>query len=240
MAPSQNSFAQLAMLSNPSSILKLLHPKVIGLPYPTANTEYRRIIDEQIQSMLDKGIIRHSSSEYASSVVLSDKKDGNKRFCIDFKRINAKSKPSNYPLPLIDDIYSQLAGSQVFSKIDCQSGYWQIPLDESSKHLTAFVTHKGLFEFNVMPFGLSGAASTFQKAADMSLADLSCFATAFQDDILIFSKSMEEHIKHLSQVLTRLKEHGWTPNWTKSLFAATKIEYCGYIITANGFEMDLV
>lgn len=89
-----------------------------------------------------------------------------------------------------------------------------------------------------MPFGLSGAASTFQRAADHSLADLKDFATAFQDDILIFSKNMQDHINHIELVLKRLKEHGWTPNWEKSLFAATKLEYCGYIISSNGFEMD--
>lgn len=111
-------------------------------------------------------------------------------------------------------------------------------MDENSKHLTAFVTHGGHFEFNVMPFGLCGAASTFQKAADHSFSDMKDFIAVFQDDILIYSRNIEEHIQHVAKALNRLKEHGWSPNWVKSIFATPKVEYCGFVISGNGINMD--
>jgi len=104
--------------------------------------------------MLKNNIIRPSQSEYASPVVLAHKKNGKKRFCIDFKKLNSVTKPKNYPLPLIEDLVSNLNGSAYYSKIDCEAGYWQIALREEHKYLTSFVTNTGQYEFNVMPFGL--------------------------------------------------------------------------------------
>ena len=156
--------------------------------------------------MARKGIISESKSPWASPVVLVPKKDGRVRFCVDYHRSNQVTKRDVYPLPLIDDVLSSMQGIKWFSSLDLAQGYWQVPMEPSSCEKTAFITTAGLYEFNVMPFGLTNAPATFQRMMDLLLAGLKwkC-CLVYLDDIIIFSKTFEQHLSDLGDVLDRVE-----------------------------------
>ena len=138
--------------------------------------------------MLGANIIERSRSLWSFPVVIVDKKDGSKRFCVDFRKLNKITKSNSYPLPVIDDILALLGRAKYFSSLDLKSGYWQVLMDENDKDKTVF---RGLFDFNVMPFGLTNAPAIFQELMNRVLEGLSDFTTAYLDDILIYSESLE-------------------------------------------------
>ena len=162
-------------------------------PYRTP-IKNREVIDKAVDEMLDAEVIRRSNSPWSFPVVIVDKKDGTKRFCVDFRKLNQVTKKNSYPLPLIDDILALLGKAKFFTSLDLKSGYWQVLMDEKDKEKTAFACHRGLFEFNVMPFGLSNAPAVFQELMSIVLNGCNAFAIAYLDDILIFSETFDEHI----------------------------------------------
>ena len=145
-----------------------------------------------LKDMLDRKIIQPSSSPWASPIVLVPKKDGSVRFCIDYRKVNAVTRRDAYPLPRIDDTLDTLAGAKWFSTLDLVSGYWQVELEEQDKEKTAFCTQDGLFEFNVLPFGLCNGPATFQRLMDLVLTGLqwsSCLV--YLDDVVVVGRSFE-------------------------------------------------
>ena len=167
-----------------------------------------------------------------------DKKDGSKRFCVDFRRLNKITVKNCYPLPLIDDILALLGKAKYFTSLDLKSGYWQVAMDEKDKHKTAFTCHKGLFEFNVMPFGLSNAPAVFQELMAVVLHDCQGFATAYLDDIMIFSETLEEHFEHLSIIFDKLRLHRLKLKLKKCSFLKGETHYLGFIISEDGIKPD--
>ena len=167
--------------------------------------------------MLKAKVIRRSNSPWSFPVVIVDKKDGSKRFCVDFRKLNQITKPNSYPLPLIDAILALLGKAKYFTSLDLKSGYWQVLMDEKDKEKTAFACHRGLFEFNVMPFGLSNAPAVFQE--------LNHFSTAYLDDILIYSETLEEHLFHLQSVFDRLRQHDLRLKLKKCSFLQSETNY---------------
>lgn len=155
----------------------------------------RQTIDTAIDEMLAAKIITRSQSPWSFPLVVVGKKYGTQRMCVDFRSLNKHTinTPASYPLPLIDDILSLLDKSKYFTTLDLKSGYWQVQLDEESKEKTAFACHKGLFQFNRMPFVLSNAPAVFQELMNIVLQGCEKFATAYLDDVLIFSKTAREH-----------------------------------------------
>ncbi|CAG2232916.1 Transposon Ty3-G Gag-Pol polyprotein,Retrovirus-related Pol polyprotein from transposon opus,Retrovirus-related Pol polyprotein from transposon 297,Retrovirus-related Pol polyprotein from transposon 17.6,Transposon Ty3-I Gag-Pol polyprotein [Mytilus edulis] len=187
--------------------------------------------------MLEANIIRRSNSNYSSPVVLVDKKDKTTRFCIDFRSLNSSTLAIRYPLPVIDDILTLLGAAKFYSLIDLRAGFWQIKMAEEDKSKTAFVCHKGLFEFNVMPFGLQNSPAVFSQLMEIVLQDLN-FAISYIDDILIFSETLEEHFDHIQQVFDRLRQHNLKLKLTKCQFLQEETNYLGFKTNIDGVKPD--
>ena len=203
-------------------------------PYRTT-PENKQEIDRQVSDMLQKGIVQESVSPWSSPVVLVKKKNGEMRFCIDFRMVNKITKTDNFPMPLVADTLDALSGTQFFTTLDLKSGYWQIQLHPSAREKTAFVTHNGLYEFLVMPFGLTNSGASFQRLMGHILRGLGYrFALIYIDDIIIFSKSVEEHLAHLEEVFRRLREANIKLNPKKCSFGKKNVEYLGHVVTPDG------
>lgn len=199
---------------------------------PLPADKYKKV-KQEIENMLDSGICRPSKSPWASPLHVAKKKNGDLRLCGDYRKLNAITKPDRYPIPRLLDFTYLLPGSTIYSRIDLQRAYNQIPVQEVEK--TAVITPFGLFEFPRMPFGLRNAGQTFVRFLNTVLSGLN-FIFAYIDDILIVSKSEEEHKKHLEEVFSRLNENCITINLAKCEFGKSQIEFLGYLITRNGYQ----
>lgn len=211
--------------------------------HPIRTAPYRRspqeqeIIKAEIDTMLRDGIIQRSTSPWASPVVLVTKKDGSVRFCVDFRKLNEATVKDTYPLPRIDDTLDALHGARYFTTLDLAAGYWQIKMEEESRAKTAFVSKHGLYEFNVLPFGLCNAPATFQRLMDTVLAGLTwkeCLV--YLDDILVFSKTFEEHLVNLANVFDRLRTGCLKIKASKCQFLEPSVDYLGHVISVDGIR----
>ena len=189
--------------------------------------------------MLEQGVVQHSSSPWSSPIVMVKKKDGSWRFCVDYRKLNSVTHQDAYPLPWIDATLDSLSGAAYFTTLDLASGYWQVEVEEQDKEKTAFSTPQGHFEFNVMPFGLTNAPATFQRLMECVLAGLSgeqCLI--YLDDIVVFSKTFQEHIVRLTNVFQALHQAGLTLKLSKCNFAQREVKYLGHIVSAAGVRPD--
>ncbi|CAM4683501.1 unnamed protein product [Lepidochelys kempii] len=196
-------------------------------PY-RVSPQAKTAIEREIQDMLQMGVIRPSGSARASPVVLVPKPDGEIRFCVDYRKLNAVTRPDNYPMPRTDELLEKLGRAQFISTLDLTKGYWQVPLDESAKERSAFITHLGLYEFNILPFGLRNAPATFQSLVDGLLAGLGEYAVAYLDDVAIFSDSWAEHLEHLQKVFESIREAGLTVKAKKCQIGLNRVTYLGH------------
>ena len=170
-------------------------------PYRMAPAELKKL-KEQLQELLDKGFIRPSVSPWGAPVLFVRKKDGSLRLCIDYRELNKLTIRNKYPLPRIDDLFDQLQGAQVFSKIDLRSGYYQLKIKNEDISKIAFRTRYGHYEFLVMPFGLMNAPAAFMDMMNRIFKSyLDQCVVVFIDDILVYSKNPEEHEKHLRKII---------------------------------------
>lgn len=189
--------------------------------------------------MLAAGIISPSMSPFASPVLLVKKKDGTWRFCVDYRRLNAVTVKNKFPMPVVDELLDELAGSKWFTKLDLKAGYHQIRMVEADEHKIAFKTHFGQFQFRVMPFGLSEAPATFQCFMNFLLKGCTRkFVLVFMDDILVFSRNLTAHQQHLQHVFQILREHQLYVKLSKCSFAQQQLEYLGHIISDKGVATD--
>ena len=195
------------------------------LPYRLPH-EYRDSVKKELAEMECNGIIEPACSKWASPLVVAKKKSGELRLCIDYRRLNAVTQFDTYLMPRIEELIDRVGRAKFITTLYLTTGYWQILVSTKDRRKTAFATPFGTFQFNVMPFGLSGAPATFQRGCED-------FAVAYIDDCAIFSNEWKDHINHLQEMLTRLEKAGLTMKLSKSNFAMQSCEYLGHSI-GNG------
>ncbi len=193
----------------------------------------------QVTEYIHKGWIEPSSSPYGSPILFVKKKDGGLRMVIDYRALNKLTIKNRYPLPRIDDLFDQLAGSRVFSSLDLAQGYHQIRISKEDVPKTAFRVPFGHYQFKVLSFGLTNAPATFQGVMNRIFQQyLGKFVLVYLDDILVFSKTQEEHLEHLRKVFEILRENKLFAKLTKCHFAKSELEYLGHVVGKDGIKVD--
>ena len=207
---------------------------------------YRRIppnqyqeVQQHLQELLEKRVIRPSESNYASPIVLVRKKSGALRMCVDYRKSNQKTKCDQYPLPRIEESLEALRGAKYFSKIDLASAYNQVEVHPEDQHKTAFTTPMGLFQYTGMPFGLQNAPATFQRLMQgVFREDILPTLMVYLDDIIVFSSTIEEHLQCLETVFSKLKHHGLKIEPAKCQLFRDRVSYLGHVVSADGVATD--
>ncbi|CAF4235885.1 unnamed protein product, partial [Rotaria sp. Silwood2] len=206
------------------------HPPIYSKQYP-ASYKDQEIKLHETQKLLDRGQIEESTSPWSSPIVLVKKKDKTMRFCIDYRRLNAITIKDAFPLPRIDEIFDQLSDATYYTKFDFKSGYFQVPLSKEDRPKTAFSTRDNHYQFTVLPQGISNGPATFQRVINHILGPTRWkYALAYIDDIIIYSKTFEEHILHLNEICTILKDARFRLNPEKCEIARIGTDYLGHNI----------
>ena len=196
-------------------------------------------LKKQLNELIDHQFIQPSKSPFGAPVLFVKKKDGTTRMCIDYRALNKITIKNKYPLPRVDELLDRLHGAKWFSKIDLRSGYHQVRIAEGDVPKTAFRTRYGHYEFLVLPFGLTNAPATFMQMMNgIFHANLDDFVIVFLDDILIFSKTEEDHARHIDEVLKVLRKHQLYAKESKCEFVKQTMAFLGYLVTKDGITMD--
>nr|GFA19937.1 putative reverse transcriptase domain-containing protein [Tanacetum cinerariifolium] len=204
-----------------------------------AETEKLQELSTKLQELSDKGFIRPSSLTWGAPVLFVKKKDGSFRMCINYRNLNKLTVKNRYPLMRIDDLFDQLQGSRVYSKIDLRFGYHQLRVRKEDIPMTAFRTRYGRYEFQVMPFGLTNAPAVFMDLMNRVCKPyLDKFLIVFIDDILIYSKSKEEHAGHLKLILELLRKEELYAKFSKCEFWLSRVQFLGHVIDSKGIHVD--
>ena len=193
-------------------------------------------VREHFKHLQNQGIIRPSKSPWASPLVVVRKADGSRRPCGDYRKLNDVTIPDRYPLPRIEDVLHKVGKGKIFSKIDLEKAYHQIPMNDRDINKTAIIAPFGLFEYRFMPFGLKCASQTFQRHMDTILHPVNDFCQSYVDDILVFSHSKEEHVEHVAEVIRCLNEAHMKINQAKCSFFKTAVDFLGFTISPDGIK----
>ncbi|GJX49475.1 retrotransposon protein, putative, ty1-copia subclass [Tanacetum coccineum] len=222
----------------PSEVQRMRRVPYASAPYRLARSEMEEL-STQLQELFNKGFIRPSSSPWGTPVSFVKKKDGSFRMCIDYRELNKLTVKNRYPVPRIDDLFDQLQGSSVYSKIDLRSSYHQLIVRDEDIPKTVFRTRYGHYEFQVMPFGLTNALTVFMDLMNRVCRPyLDKFVIVFIDDILIYSKSKEEHDAHLRLILELLKKKELYTKFSKCDFWLSKVQFLRHVIDSEGIHVD--
>jgi hypothetical protein len=212
---------------------------------PISKRPYRMYVEElkqlkkQLTELQEAGYIRLNSSPWGAPVLFEQKKDGSQRMCVDYRSLNDVIVKNKYPLPRIEDLFDQMKGARVFSKIDLRSGYHQMKIRPSHIPKTAFSARYGLYEFTIMSFGLTNAPAYFMNLMNKVFMEyLDRFVVVFIDDILIYSKSESDHEEHLRLVLQTLRDNQLYAEFSKCEFWIDMVPFLGHIISNGGIAVD--
>jgi hypothetical protein len=218
--------------------LKLGTTPIYKTPYRMATLELDEL-KEHVKELLEKGFIRPSSPPWGAPVIFVPKKDGTQRFCVDYRALNEVAMKNKYPLPRIDDLFDQHRGVCVFYKIDLRSGYHQLKIWECDIPKTVFVSRYGLYESTVMSFGLTNAPVYFMYLMNKVFMEyLDKFVMVFINDILVYSRSEEEHEEHLRLALQKLHENRLYAKLSKYEFWMKQVTFLGHVISKGGISVD--
>ncbi|KAF9760552.1 Retrovirus-related Pol polyprotein from transposon, partial [Nosema granulosis] len=211
----------------------------IVCPTYRLSNELEKEASKIIKKYIEEGIVRESSSPWRSPIVLVKKKNGEYRLCVDYRRLNEVTIRDTYPMPRVDDILNEMHGAKYFTKLDALSGYHQVRMHKDDIEKTAFACKEGLFEFTRMPFGLINAPATFQRIMNRILKPfIGKFVMVYMDDIVIYSKTKEEHSRHVKEVIQTVEEFGLTLNKAKCEFGKTEIKVLGHVVNGEGVKID--
>ncbi|CAF4540750.1 unnamed protein product, partial [Didymodactylos carnosus] len=226
----------IAKTTIPHTIRTADNPPVNSRPY-RGSEQQQQALRNILKNMSASHQIRPSTSPWSSPVLLVKKKDGDYRFVVDYRKLNNVTVKDSFPIPTIESTLKQLSGHSYFTKLDLKSGYFQIPIREDDKQKTAFITTTGLWEFNVLPQGLKNAPPSFQRIMyNMVVNNREHYCLVYLDDIIIFSKSFDEHIKHLGEILSTLHKHNFQLNPAKCSLCKQRIDYLGHTIDIQGMQ----
>ncbi|KAL0355948.1 UNVERIFIED_CONTAM: RNA-directed DNA polymerase [Sesamum radiatum] len=199
-------------------------------PYIMSQPELVKL-SKQLKDMLESGIIKPAKSPYGASVLFQKKANGSLRMCCDYRALNKVTVKNKYPIQLVTNCFDRLSQAKYFTKIDLRSGYWQVRIKEGDEVKTTVVTMYGSFEFIIMPFDLTNAPTTFCTLMNQKLHGfLDEFVVVYLDDIVIYSRTLAEHVEHLRQVLARLREYELYAKVSKCSFAQETISFLGHIV----------
>jgi transposase InsO family protein len=197
-----------------------------------------QILRDLVQDLLDKGVVRKSYSQYASPAFLVPKPNGGQRMVVDYRLVNRKIVFDAFPMPNVEGAFANFSKAKIFSVLDLNSAYYQIPLSAKSRKITAFCTPFGLFEFTKLPMGISVGCQVLSRVVDSLFGDLKHkFVYNFMDDLVVYSTSMEEHLQHLKEVFTRLEKAGFTLNPEKLRLAQEEIPFLGHLVSSHGIRI---
>ena len=219
----------------PSRTDKIFHDVDIGDAKPIKQHPYRlnpekqKILHDEIKYLLDNDLIEPSQSEFSSPCILVPKPDNSYRMCTDYRKVNNISKTDSFPIPRIDDCIDKVGNAKYVTKFDLLKGFWQIPLTERAKEVSAFVTPDGLFQYKVMPFGMKNSPATFQRLINLLIAGLEG-VDAYIDDVILYSDSWEHHLRTIKDFFDRLTEYNLTVNLVKSEFCHATVTFLGHVV----------
>lgn len=213
---------------------KPLNQKAYPVPY-----KLKEKVDSKISKMIEWGIIERGQSAYINPIVVVKKKDGSVRLCLDARGLNSKMIPDKERPINPEDVFNKYGKTKYFSTIDLTAGFWQIPLEKNSRQFTAFLYDGKVYQFCVLPFGLSTSVGSFSRMLRQTLGnDISSFADHYVDDIIIGSQTFEEHIKHIEIVLRELQKANLRVKLSKCKFCRDEVSFLGHILTTNGIKTD--
>ena len=219
----------------PSKTNLIEHDVDVGDSAPIKQHPYRvspmkkELLDKEVQYMLENDIIEESQSNWSSPCILVPKHDGGFRFCTDFRKVNDKTKSDSFPIPRITDCIDQIGNAKFVSTFDMLKGYWQVPLTQRAREISAFVTPSGLYQYKVMPFGMKNAPATFQRMVNKLVRDIDG-CEGYIDDVVIFSDNWSDHIRQIERFFQIMREAKLTINLMKSEFGKATVKYLGHIV----------
>ena len=205
---------------------------------PFLHPKKQEILDNMVRDLHGRDMVERGESEWRAPLLVIPKPGGGWRTVVDYRGLNAQTIPESYPLPRIDEILGRLKGAKFFSKIDLTEGFWNIRLAKESRHLTGFAVKGGTYVWKRMPMGLKNSPATFQRVMEESLGEFQDFAQPYIDDVIIFSKTFEEHLEHIEKVLRRLGEKGLLIKLPKCEFCTDEIEFLGHVVNERGVRMQ--
>ena len=219
----------------PSKTNLIEHDVDVGDSAPIKQHPYRvspmkkELLDKEVQYMLENDIIEESQSNWSSPCILVPKHDGGFRFCTDFRKVNDKTKSDSFPIPRIADCIDQIGNAKFVSTFDMLKGYWQVPLTQRAREISAFVTPSGLYQYKVMPFGMKNAPATFQRMVNKLVRNIDG-CEGYIDDVVIFSDNWSDHIRQIERFFQIMREAKLTINLMKSEFGKATVKYLGHIV----------